>query len=90
MTTINQLIYPQCVTCRKGILPGTASAHGAVTLNAQRGWHLCSSCKGHGRAMLGGVAAVVGRVLEQRAPAAFKLARDFYQGARAQQVSRGT
>ncbi len=90
MTTVTQLIYPQCVACRKGLLPGAPSAVGAITINAGRGWHLCAACKGRGRAVLGGVVAVAGRVLEQNSPEAFKLARDFYIGMRgAQQVNRG-
>ena len=82
MTTINQLIYPQCVTCRRGLLPSTPSALGAVTLNVSRGWHLCGDCKGKGKSVLGGLAAVAGKVLEQRSPEAFKLMRHFYKGAR--------
>lgn len=87
MTTVSQLLCARCATCRKGLLPGTPSALGAVTLSAARQVHVCGDCVGKGKAILGGLAAVTGRVLEKQQPELFGLAKDFYVGLRAAKLS---
>lgn len=83
MASVTQLLAPQCLACRKMLIPGAPSASGATTINAARGWHVCGTCRERARTVLGGAAAVAGRVLEQRQPELFALAREFYIGMRA-------